>query len=190
MARTRSAERIGENSAENPARVSSAGSGRADRCNGAMPAFSANLCRARDRRRHAVDISPAGERYGLSGIHFPRHVPFRLRVWCSFGLHGRRRLTIVRLWNTPWQAPQFTHIGSLVIRRRGRRRFCFSKWVCRFLSTFRRIATFNATPIPKKRGLGCRAQKGELVQIVGGSRQACRMRSGHGKRPPPSRRIG
>jgi hypothetical protein len=135
----------------NPA-PESASSGGAERCDSAMPAFVANLSRARDRWRHAIDISPTRECDGLSGIHFPDHLSFRLRVWRSFGQRGGRRLGVVRLWNAPWQASQFTHVLLSSDRRRGRGRVYSKSGSAAFgkYHVVGRIVSCNATPIPKK----------------------------------------
>ena len=100
-------------------------------------------------------------------------------MWRSFRQGRGRRLGVVRLWNAPWQASQFTHVCSRVIAG-GARAGLFKKWcvpVSGKYDVVRRIVSCNATPIPKKRG--CGAQKGAACADRRRSYRMCRKRSGH-----------
>jgi hypothetical protein len=100
-------------------------------------------------------------------------------VWRSFRQGRGRRLGVVRLWNTPWQASQFTHVFSRVIAGAGAGGV-YSKWcvpVSGKYDVVRRIVSCNATPIPKKARL--RSSKGSACADRRRSYRMCRKRSGH-----------
>lgn len=140
--------------------------------NRAVPRFTADLGGTRDGRRLAIYVATACKGDRLGGQRFPVRFPasFALR----FGASARLRLSgrcggcgvgVVGFRYTPREASQFAHVFALYAGPHAGGVRCGCAGFPAVLRARRRrhCQLLMQRPFPKKE-LGCRAQKGDLVQ--------------------------